>query len=76
MMSSHHISSILLFLQTCCLALPTMIKVTYLPVFVTRLFRGRPGVWKDRYRLSLIWLMVRIEVPLVDKSVRSIYRGL
>ena len=35
-----------------------MIKVTSLPVFVTRLFRGMPGTWKDQHRLMLIWLMV------------------
>ena len=35
-----------------------MIKVTYLPLFVTLLFRGMPGMWKDRHRLILCWLVV------------------
>ena len=32
--------------------------VTYLPAFITRVFRGMPGVWKDHHRLILTWLMV------------------
>ena len=35
-----------------------MIPVSYLPLFVTSLFRGMPGVWKDRHRLLLCWLIV------------------
>jgi len=35
-----------------------MVKITYLPVFVTLLFRGMPGTWKDRHRLMLSWLIV------------------
>jgi hypothetical protein len=35
-----------------------MIKVTYLPAFVTHWFRGMPGVWKGQHRLMLIWLIV------------------
>jgi hypothetical protein len=35
-----------------------MVKITYLPVFVTLLFRGMPGIWKDRHRLMLSWLIV------------------
>jgi hypothetical protein len=35
-----------------------MIKVTYLPLFVTLLFRGMPGMWKARHRLILCWLVV------------------
>lgn len=38
-------------------ALPPMIPVTYLPVFVTSLFREMPGVWKSRHRLLLCWLL-------------------
>ena len=34
-----------------------MITVTYLPLFVTILFRGMPGVWKSRHRLILCWLI-------------------
>jgi len=35
-----------------------MIAVTYLPLFVTILFRGMPGVWQHRHRLVLCWLIV------------------
>ena len=35
-----------------------MIKVTYLPLFITLLFRGMPGMWKNRHRLMLCWLVV------------------
>jgi hypothetical protein len=35
-----------------------MIAVTYLPLFVTLLFRGMPGLWKHRHRLVLCWLIV------------------
>jgi hypothetical protein len=35
-----------------------MITVTYLPLFVTILFRGMPGVWKPRHRFMLCWFIV------------------
>jgi Transposase DDE domain len=35
-----------------------MIKVTYWPAFVTQMFRGMPGVWKDQHRPMLSWLIV------------------
>ena len=35
-----------------------MITVTYLPLFVTILFRGMPGLWQHRHRLVLCWLIV------------------
>src|SRR2546429_3699499 len=34
-----------------------MIAVTYVPLFVTILFRGMPGIWKSRHRLILCWLV-------------------
>jgi hypothetical protein len=34
-----------------------MITITYLPLFVTLLFRGMPGIWKGRHRLILCWLV-------------------
>jgi hypothetical protein len=34
-----------------------MVTVTYLPLFVTMLFRGMPGIWKGRHRLILCWLV-------------------
>jgi Transposase DDE domain len=35
-----------------------MITITYLPLFITLLFRGMPGMWKGRHRLILCWLIV------------------
>ena len=35
-----------------------MMTVTYLPLFVTILLRGMPGIWKHRHRLILCWLVV------------------
>ena len=35
-----------------------MVTVPYLPLFVTLLFRGMPGMWKGRHRLILGWLIV------------------
>jgi hypothetical protein len=34
-----------------------MIAVTYVPLFVTILLRGMPGIWKSRPRLILCWLV-------------------
>jgi len=34
-----------------------MITITYVPLFVTMLFRGMPGIWKGRHRLLLCWLV-------------------
>jgi hypothetical protein len=35
-----------------------MVTVTNVPLFVTVLFRGMPGMWKSRHRLMLGWLVV------------------
>jgi hypothetical protein len=40
------------------MALCPMVTVTYLPRFVTLLFRGMPGMWKSRHRLVLCGLVV------------------
>jgi hypothetical protein len=45
--------------STLCMGRFAMITVTYLPLFVTLLFRGMPGVWKSRHRLILCWLVFR-----------------
>jgi hypothetical protein len=34
-----------------------MIAFTYLPAFVTIVFRGMPNVWRGRHRLLLCWLV-------------------
>jgi hypothetical protein len=38
--------------------LPALVTVTYVPRFVTLLFRGMPGMWTGRHRLILGWLIV------------------
>jgi hypothetical protein len=35
-----------------------MLILTYLPAFITAVFRGMPGVWKSQHRLLLCWLIV------------------
>jgi hypothetical protein len=34
-----------------------MLTITSVPLFVTVLFRGMPGMWKSRHRLLLCWLV-------------------
>jgi len=51
-----------------------MLKVTYLPVFITRLFRGMPGAWKDQHRLMLIWLIVMQALFPGRKTVAELAR--
>jgi len=43
--------------HTLCTARFALITVTSLPLFVTILFRGMPGIWKSRHRLILCWLV-------------------
>jgi Transposase DDE domain len=43
--------------HTLCTVWFAMITVTYLPLCVTILFRGMPGIWKSRHRLILCWLV-------------------
>jgi hypothetical protein len=38
--------------------LPALVTVTYVPRFVTLLFRDMPGMWTGRHRLILGWLIV------------------
>src|SRR6058998_1356843 len=44
--------------HTLCTARSARMTVTYLPLFVTILFRGMPGIWQHRHRLILCWLVV------------------
>jgi len=37
-----------------------MVSVPSLPLFVTILFRGMPGLWQGRHRLVLCWLIVML----------------
>jgi len=51
-----------------------MIKITYLPVFVTRMFHGMPGVWKAQHRLMMSWLMVMQALFPGRKTVAELAR--
>jgi hypothetical protein len=51
-----------------------MITVTYLPLFVTLLFRGMPGIWKHRHRLVLCWLIVMQALFPGRKTVEELAR--
>ena len=51
-----------------------MIQVTYLPAFVTRLFRGMPGVWKDQHRRMLTWFLVMQALFPGRKTVSELAR--
>jgi hypothetical protein len=39
------------------MTLRMMMAFTYLPGFVTLVFRGMPTVWRGRHRLLLCWLV-------------------
>jgi hypothetical protein len=51
-----------------------MIPVTYLPLFITVLFRGMPGIWKSRHRLLLCWLVVMQALFPGRKTVEELAR--
>jgi hypothetical protein len=52
----------------------SLIKVTYLSVFVIRLFRDMPGAWKAPHRLSLIWIIVMQALFPGRKTVAELAR--
>jgi hypothetical protein len=51
-----------------------MVRVTYLPLFVTVLFRGMPGMWKGRHRLVLCWLIVMQALCPGRKTLEALAR--
>ena len=51
-----------------------MLRLTYLPAFITAVFRGMPGVWKSQHRLMLCWLIVMQAVYPGRKSLSDIAR--
>jgi hypothetical protein len=51
-----------------------MLILTYLPAFVTTVFRGMPGVWKHQHRLLLCWLMVLQAVYPGRKTLEELQR--
>lgn len=52
----------------------TMLKLTYLPAFITAVFRGMPGMWKNDHRLVLCWLIVMHAVYPGRKSLSDLAR--
>jgi hypothetical protein len=51
-----------------------MVTITYLPLFITCLLRGMPGVWKGRHRLILCWLIVMQALFPGRKTVEELAR--
>jgi hypothetical protein len=51
-----------------------MIILTYLPAFITTVFRGMPGVWKHQHRLLLCWLIVLQAVYPGRKTLEELHR--
>ena len=51
-----------------------MITITYLPLCITLLFRGMPGMWKGRHRLILCWLIVMQAVFPGRKTLEELAR--
>jgi len=52
----------------------SMVTITYLPLFITCLLRGMPGVWKGRHRLILCWLIVMQALFPGRKTVEELAR--
>jgi hypothetical protein len=51
-----------------------MLILTYLPAFITTVFRGMPGVWKHQHRLLLCWLIVLQAVYPGRKTLEELHR--
>lgn len=51
-----------------------MLMLTYLPAFITTVFRGMPGVWKSQHRLLLCWLIVMQAVYPGRKTLHDLAR--
>ena len=51
-----------------------MIAFTYLPAFVTVLFRTMPGMWRCRHRLLLVWLVFMQVVYPGRKTLEELAR--
>jgi hypothetical protein len=61
----------ILFLER---TLRMMIAFTYLPSFVTIVFRGMPTVWRGRHRLLLCWLVFMHAVSPGRKTLEEMAR--
>src|SRR5262249_27233911 len=56
------------------MGLSAMVTVTYLPLCVTLLLRGMPGIWKSRHRLLLCWRVVMQALFPGRKTVEALAR--
>jgi hypothetical protein len=56
------------------MALPMLIAFTYLPGFVTMVFRGMPTVWRGRHRLIFCWLIFMQAVSPGRKTLEEMAR--
>jgi Transposase DDE domain len=56
------------------MALRMMMAFTYLPGFVTLVFRGMPTVWRGRHRLLLCWLVFMQAVHPGRKTLEEMAR--
>jgi len=56
------------------LALRMLMAFTYLPSFVTIVFRSMPTVWRGRHRLLLCWLIFMPAVPPGRKTLEEMAR--
>jgi hypothetical protein len=56
------------------MVLRMMIAFTYLPGFVTLVFRGMPTVWRGRHRLILCWLIFMQAVSPGRKTLEELAR--
>ena len=60
--------------HTLCTARFAMITVTSLPLLVTILFRGMPGIWKSRHRLILCWRVFTQALDPGQKTLEALAR--
>jgi Transposase DDE domain len=51
-----------------------MIILTYLPAFITIVFRDMPGVWKSQHRLLLCWVVVMHALYPGRKTLEEVAR--
>lgn len=51
-----------------------MIVMTFLPAFITLVFREMPGVWKSQHRLMLCWVIVRQALYPGRKTLEELSR--
>jgi hypothetical protein len=56
------------------MALRMMMAFTYLPAFVTVVWRGMPTVWRGRHRLLLCWLIFMQAVHPGQKTLEEMAR--